>query len=47
MAAIFTRLTHKIAIQLTPNSRSVPFAVLAASGQSGDFWIHLRTNTRE
>jgi hypothetical protein len=40
MAARFTRLTHKIAIQLHLVAEScVPFAVLAAGGQSGNFWM--------
>jgi len=36
MAAKLTRLTHKIAIQLHLVA-AVPFAVLAAGGQSGNF----------
>jgi hypothetical protein len=39
IAAKLTRLTHKIKIQM---QRPVPFAVLAPSGQSGNFWIHSR-----
>jgi hypothetical protein len=40
MAAKLTRLTHKIAIQLTYWQRAVPFAVLAPVGQFNNFWIH-------
>jgi hypothetical protein len=36
MATKLTGLTHKIAIQLHPWQRAVPFA----GGQSGNFWIH-------
>jgi len=42
MAAKLTRLTHKIAIQLHLVADSLPFAVLAPGGQSGNFWIHPR-----
>jgi len=42
MAAKLTRLTHKIAIQLHLVAETVPFAVLAPGGQSGNFWIHGR-----
>jgi len=35
-----TRLTHKIAIELHLVAESLPFAVLAPGGQSGNFWIH-------
>jgi len=43
MAAKFTRLTHKVAIQLHLYMQgAVPFAVLAPGGQSGNFWIHPR-----
>jgi hypothetical protein len=41
MVAKLTRLTHEIAVQL---QKVVPFAVLAPGGQSGNFWIHPRTN---
>jgi len=37
MAAKLTRLTHKIAIQLHLVAETVPFAVLAPGGQSGNF----------
>jgi len=47
MAAKFTRLTHKIAIQLHLAKTAVPFAVLAPGGQSGSFWIHPRTTTQQ
>jgi len=40
MAAKFTRLTHKIAIQLHLWQRDVIFAVLAPGGRSGNFWVH-------
>jgi len=42
MAAKLTRLTHKVAIQLHLVPDSLPFAVLAPGGQSGNFWIHPR-----
>jgi hypothetical protein len=37
MAAKLTRLTHNIAIQLNLVAESVPFAVLAPGGKSGNF----------
>jgi hypothetical protein len=40
MAAKFTRLIYKIAILLHLVAETVPFAVLAPGGQSGNFWIH-------
>jgi hypothetical protein len=39
MAAKLTRLTHKITIQMHLVAESLPFAVLAPGGQSGNFWI--------
>jgi hypothetical protein len=42
MAAKCIALTHRIAIQIHPVQRAVPFAVLAPGGQSGNFWIHPR-----
>jgi len=43
IAAKLTRLTHKIELQLYLAAESLPFAVLAPGGQSGNFWIHPRT----
>jgi hypothetical protein len=40
METKLTRLTHKIAIQLHLVAESLPFAVLAPGGQSGNFWIY-------
>jgi hypothetical protein len=45
-AAKLTRLTHKVAIQLHLVVESVPFAVLAPGGQSGNVWIHPRIRYR-
>jgi len=45
MAAKFTRLSHKIAIQLHLVAKSVSFGVLVSGSQSGNFWIHPRTGT--
>jgi hypothetical protein len=42
MAAKLIRLTHKIEIQLHLVAQSLPFAVLAPGGQSGNFWIYRR-----
>jgi hypothetical protein len=43
MAAKLTRLTHKIATQLhLVAQRSIPFAVLAPGGHSGNFWLRPR-----
>jgi hypothetical protein len=43
MAAKFTRLTHKMALQLHLVAENVSLAVLVPGGQSGNFWIHSRT----
>jgi hypothetical protein len=40
MAAKLTILTHNIAIKLHLVAESLPFAVLATGGQSGNFWIY-------
>jgi len=45
IAAKLTRLTHKIALQLHVFQRAILFAVLAPGGQSGNFWMHPRTQT--
>jgi len=46
MVAKLIRLTHKIAMQLHQVADTVPFAVPAPGGQSGNFWIHpLMTKT--
>jgi hypothetical protein len=44
MAAILTRLTHRIAIQLHLVAESCTIcSSFASGGQSGNFWIHLRS----
>jgi len=42
MAIKLTRLTHKILIKLRLVAESLPLAVLALGGQSGNFWIYPR-----
>jgi hypothetical protein len=47
MAAKLTRLVHSIAIQLHLVAESLPFAVLAPGGQSGNFLIHPRNKSND